>query len=59
MAYALGPDQKGKVVWEFRAGKGTALGGILWSMAVDKETLACCSRLENNGLDNPERNMEG
>ncbi len=39
MAYALDPDQKGKVVWEFRAGKGTALGGILWSMAIDKQNL--------------------
>jgi polyvinyl alcohol dehydrogenase (cytochrome) len=33
--WALDPDKKGAVIWEYRAGRGTALGGIEWGPAVD------------------------
>jgi polyvinyl alcohol dehydrogenase (cytochrome) len=35
--YGLDPDDKGKVIWEFKAGKGSALGGIEWGSAADEE----------------------
>ncbi len=34
-AWALDPDKKGAVLWEYRAGRGTTLGGIEWGPAVD------------------------
>jgi polyvinyl alcohol dehydrogenase (cytochrome) len=37
VAYGLDPDARGRKLWEFRAGKGTALGGIEWGSAVDDE----------------------
>jgi polyvinyl alcohol dehydrogenase (cytochrome) len=37
VAYGLDPDSNGKKVWEFRAGKGTALGGIEWGSAADDD----------------------
>jgi polyvinyl alcohol dehydrogenase (cytochrome) len=37
MAYGLDPDQEGKKLWEFRAGKGSALGGIEWGSAADEQ----------------------
>jgi polyvinyl alcohol dehydrogenase (cytochrome) len=33
--YALDPDRKGDVVWRYRAGGGSGLGGIQWGVAVD------------------------
>lgn len=36
MGYALDPDKNGAVVWEYRAGLGSPLGGILWGVAVDE-----------------------
>jgi polyvinyl alcohol dehydrogenase (cytochrome) len=35
--WALDPDKKGAVLWEYRAGRGTTLGGIEWGPAVDSE----------------------
>ena len=35
--YGLDPDNKGKVVWQFKAGKGSALGGIEWGSAADDQ----------------------
>ena len=35
MAYALDPARDGEVVWEYRAGQGSVLGGIEWGAAVD------------------------
>ena len=35
MAYALDPARDGEVVWEYRAGRGSVLGGIEWGAAVD------------------------
>jgi len=37
VAYGLDPDHGGKVVWEYRAGQGGALGGIEWGIATDAE----------------------
>jgi len=33
--WALDPDRKGAVLWEYRAGRGGTLGGIEWGPAVD------------------------
>ncbi len=35
--YGLDPSDKGKVVWQFKAGKGSALGGIEWGSAADDQ----------------------
>ena len=35
MTYGLDPDRAGRIVWEYRAGAGSALGGIEWGFAVD------------------------
>ncbi len=35
--WALDPDDKGKVLWQTRIGKGGALGGIEWGHAADDE----------------------
>jgi len=37
MVHALDPDQKGAVLWQTRAGQGTALGGSQWGSASDGE----------------------
>ncbi len=34
MSYAMDPDQNGKVVWEYRLGKGSGLGGM-WGAAIE------------------------
>jgi polyvinyl alcohol dehydrogenase (cytochrome) len=34
--WGLDPDNEGKVVWQYRAGKGSALGGIEWGSAADE-----------------------
>jgi polyvinyl alcohol dehydrogenase (cytochrome) len=36
--YALNPDD-GKVIWQVRIGKGSALGGVEWGMAADDDNL--------------------
>jgi polyvinyl alcohol dehydrogenase (cytochrome) len=33
--YALDPDRKGAIVWRYRAGGGSGLGGIQWGVAAD------------------------
>lgn len=33
VVHAFDPDQKGKIVWQTRLGKGSTLGGILWGIA--------------------------
>ncbi|HEV3060866.1 MAG TPA: PQQ-binding-like beta-propeller repeat protein [Vicinamibacterales bacterium] len=33
--WGLDPDNEGKVLWQYRAGKGSALGGIEWGSAAD------------------------
>ncbi len=39
MVYAIDPDQKGKRLWEQRAGKGGLVGGIQWGPAADSEMM--------------------
>ena len=35
VVWALDPDNKGKIVWQQRVGKGSALGGLEWGSAAD------------------------
>ena len=35
MVHAVDPDQKGKLLWQTRAGEGSALGGSQWGSASD------------------------
>jgi len=35
VGWALDPDKKGAVLWQYRAGKGSELGGMEWGSAVD------------------------
>ncbi len=35
--FGLDPDKKGEIIWQFRAGKGSALGGIQWGPAADAD----------------------
>lgn len=37
IGYAMDPDKQGQIIWEYRAGKGGALGGIEWGSAVDAD----------------------
>jgi polyvinyl alcohol dehydrogenase (cytochrome) len=37
--YALDPDQKGKILWQTRVGKGGTDGGIEWGMASDGQAV--------------------
>jgi polyvinyl alcohol dehydrogenase (cytochrome) len=37
IVWGLDPDDEGKVVWQFKAGKGGALGGIEWGSAADEQ----------------------
>jgi polyvinyl alcohol dehydrogenase (cytochrome) len=35
IGFAMDPDKRGEIVWQYRAGQGGALGGIEWGSAVD------------------------
>lgn len=37
VGFALNPDDRGEVVWQYRAGQGGPLGGIEWGSAIDGE----------------------
>lgn len=37
--YALDPDKRGAIVWQTRVGQGSALGGIEWGFAADKDAV--------------------
>lgn len=39
MFYALDPDHGGKTLWKLQVGPGSALGGIEWGFAADRETV--------------------
>lgn len=39
LVYGLDPDQRGKVMWQQRVGKGGTQGGVLWGPAVDHDTV--------------------
>lgn len=50
VVHALQPET-GKVVWQSRIGKGGALGGIHWGMAVDDKQIFAANADNPNGLD--------
>jgi polyvinyl alcohol dehydrogenase (cytochrome) len=35
VGFAMDPDKQGEIVWQYRAGQGSTLGGIEWGGAVD------------------------
>ncbi|HWZ42759.1 MAG TPA: PQQ-binding-like beta-propeller repeat protein [Candidatus Saccharimonadales bacterium] len=37
VGFALDPDKQGEVIWQYRAGRGGALGGIEWGSGVDAD----------------------
>jgi len=37
VGFGLDPDANGRKVWEYRAGKGSALGGMEWGSAADEQ----------------------
>ena len=39
VVHAVDPDQKGKILWQTRVGKGGALGGIMWGSAADRQSV--------------------
>jgi polyvinyl alcohol dehydrogenase (cytochrome) len=39
VAYALDPDQHGKILWQTRIGKGGSLGGSEWGSAADESRM--------------------
>ncbi|HLZ42221.1 MAG TPA: PQQ-binding-like beta-propeller repeat protein [Candidatus Sulfotelmatobacter sp.] len=39
VAYAIDPDQQGKVLWQTRIGKGGSLGGSEWGSAADENRM--------------------
>ncbi len=39
VVYGIDPDNKGKVLWQVRVGKGGELGGIEWGSAADEQNI--------------------
>jgi polyvinyl alcohol dehydrogenase (cytochrome) len=39
VVYGLDPDNKGKILWQMRAGKGGELGGVEWGSAADEQNI--------------------
>jgi len=39
VVHALDPDDKGKILWQTRVGKGGMLGGIQWGPAADRDSV--------------------
>jgi len=37
IGWAFDPDNKGKILWQYRAGQGSALGGLEFGSAVDRD----------------------
>lgn len=37
IAFGMDPEKKGEILWQYRAGQGSTLGGIEWGAAVDGE----------------------
>ena len=37
VAFAMDPEKKGEILWQYRAGQGGVLGGIEWGAATDAE----------------------
>ena len=52
--YALDPDKRGALVWQMRLGQGSALGGIEWGFAADKDAVyVAVSDIAAKGVTNP------
>ena len=39
LVYAVDPDQKGKILWQVRVGKGGVAGGVQWGMTSDDKNV--------------------
>jgi polyvinyl alcohol dehydrogenase (cytochrome) len=39
VVYGMAPDEKGKIIWQQRIGKGGALGGVEWGSAADDQNI--------------------
>lgn len=39
VGFAMDPDKKGEILWQYRAGQGSALGGMEWGSAADTENV--------------------
>jgi polyvinyl alcohol dehydrogenase (cytochrome) len=39
VVYGLAPDERGRILWQYRAGKGGALGGVEWGSAADDQNI--------------------
>jgi polyvinyl alcohol dehydrogenase (cytochrome) len=54
MVHAIDPDQKGKILWQTRAGQGSPLGGSQWGSASDgKYIFVAISDLGLGGVPDP------
>jgi polyvinyl alcohol dehydrogenase (cytochrome) len=54
MVHALDPDENGKVLWQTRAGAGSALGGSQWGSAADgKNVYVAISDVAIGGVADP------
>jgi len=54
VVWGLDPDNKGKVLWQTRVGKGSALGGVEWGHAADdKQVYAAVSDRFNGKAGTP------
>jgi polyvinyl alcohol dehydrogenase (cytochrome) len=54
MAHAVDPDQKGKVLWQTRAGQGSPLGGSQWGSASDGQNVyVAISNIVIGGVADP------
>lgn len=54
MVHAIDPDQKGKILWQTRAGAGSALGGSQWGSASDgKNVYVAISDVGIGGAPDP------
>jgi len=51
IVYGLDPDHKGKILWQTRLGKGSALGGVEWGHAADDRLayVAIADRIVKDG----------
>jgi polyvinyl alcohol dehydrogenase (cytochrome) len=51
VVYGLDPDNRGKILWQTRVGKGSALGGVEWGHAADDTLVyaAVADRLVREG----------
>ena len=54
MVHAVDPDQKGKILWQTRAGEGSALGGSQWGSASDgQKVYVAISDIGIGGVPDP------